>query len=123
MKVHPSSQRLLVKWLVPAEKSVGGVVVIPEALRERVEKESQMARVLAAGPGRLLDDGARLDPVAAEGDVVVLYKGSGHEVAVDGEELRMVHESEVLGVAVAEPPPAVDPASVTGGSGRCSPSL
>jgi chaperonin GroES len=114
VKIRPTRQHLLVKLHKPEEKSAGGIVIL-DAVAEKMRKESDMAEVVAVGQGKMLEDGSVLAPCAAPRDVVVLYRGSGHSVTVDGEELRMVHESEVLGVVVFDVNPSL------GGEERVSP--
>jgi chaperonin GroES len=91
--VKPLRDRVLVKRLEEEEQKVGGIIV-PDTAKEK----PQQAKVVAVGPGRILDDGQRLDPVLKTGDKVLIGKWSGTEVKIDDEELLILKEDEVLGV-------------------------
>jgi len=83
----------LVKRLEEKEQVQGGII-IPDTAKEK----PQQAKVLAVGPGRVTDDG-KLQPIDIKvGDTVVFGKYSGTEVKVDGEELLIIREDDVLGV-------------------------
>jgi chaperonin GroES len=93
MALRPLHDRLLVKRLEETEQ-VQGSIIIPDTAKEK----PQQAKVLAVGPGRVTDDG-KLQPIDAKvGDTVVFGKYSGTEVKVDGEELLIIREDDVLGV-------------------------
>lgn len=94
MKFVPLGDRVLVKRTDEEETSEGGIVLPGSA----AEKPSQ-GEVLAVGPGKTLDDG-KVQPVAVKaGDVVVFgqYAGS-NTVKVDGEELVVLNENDILGI-------------------------
>jgi chaperonin GroES len=83
----------LVKRLEDKEQLVGGII-IPDTAKEK----PQEAKVLAVGPGRVTDDG-KVQPIEVKGgDTVVFGKYSGTEVKVDGDELLIIREDDVLGV-------------------------
>ena len=93
MALRPLHDRLLVKRLEEKEQMQGGII-IPDTAKEK----PQEAKVLAVGPGRVTDDG-KLQPIDIKvGDTVVFGKYSGTEVKVDGEELLIIREDDVLGV-------------------------
>ena len=93
MALRPLHDRLLVKRLEEKEQ-VQGSIIIPDTAKEK----PQEAKVLAVGPGRVTDDG-KLQPVAVKvGDTIVFGKYSGTEVKVDGDELLIIREDDVLGV-------------------------
>jgi len=93
MALRPLHDRLLVKRLEETEQVQGGII-IPDTAKEK----PQQAKVLAVGPGKVTDDG-KLQPVDVKvGDTVVFGKYSGTEVKVDGEELLIIREDDVLGV-------------------------
>lgn len=93
MALRPLHDRLLVKRLEEKEQVFGGII-IPDTAKEK----PQEAKVLAVGPGRVTDDG-KIQPIDVKvGDTVVFGKYSGTEVKVDGDELLIIREDDVLGV-------------------------
>ena len=93
MALRPLQDRLLVKRLEEKEQVQGGII-IPDTAKEK----PQQAKVLAVGPGRATDDG-KLQPIEVKvGDTVVFGKYSGTEVKVDGDDLLIIREDDVLGV-------------------------
>ena len=93
MALRPLQDRLLVKRLEEGEQVQGGII-IPDTAKEK----PQQAKVLAVGPGRVTDDG-KLQPLEVKvGDTVVFGKYSGTEVKVDGDDLLIIREDDVLGV-------------------------
>ena len=93
MALRPLHDRLLVKRLEEKEQVFGGII-IPDTAKEK----PQEATVLAVGPGRVTDDG-KVQPIDVKvGDTVVFGKYSGTEVKVDGDELLISREDDVLGV-------------------------
>jgi len=93
MALRPLHDRLLVKRLEEKEQVQGGII-IPDTAKEK----PQQATVLAVGPGRVTDDG-KLQPLDIKaGDTVVFGKYAGTEVKVDGEDLLIIREDDVLGV-------------------------
>jgi len=93
MALRPLHDRLLVKRLEEKEQVQGGII-IPDTAKEK----PQQAKVLSVGPGRITDDG-KLQPLDIKaGDTVVFGKYAGTEVKVDGEDLLIIREDDVLGV-------------------------
>jgi chaperonin GroES len=93
MALRPLHDRLLVKRLEEKEQVQGGII-IPDTAKEK----PQEAKVLAVGPGRVTDDG-KLQPLDIKaGDTVVFGKYAGTEVKIDGEDLLIIREDDVLGV-------------------------
>ena len=94
MALRPLHDRILVKRLEEnEEKSVGGII-IPDTAKEK----PQQASVLAVGAGRITEDG-KVQPMDVKaGDKVVFSKYAGTEVKVDGDELLVIREDDVLGV-------------------------
>jgi chaperonin GroES len=83
----------LVKRLEEKEQ-VQGSIIIPDTAKEK----PQEAKVLAVGPGRITDDG-KLQPLDIKvGDTVVFGKYAGTEVKIDGDDLLIIREDDVLGV-------------------------
>lgn len=77
-----------------AEKTTASGLVIPDTAKEK----PQQGEVIAVGPGKLSDEGTRLDPDVKTGDKVLYGKYSGTEVTVDGEEYLILRESDILAV-------------------------
>lgn len=93
MNVRPLYDRLLVKRLEEATKTAGGLF-LPEAALEK----PQRGEVIAAGNGRVGDDGAVRTLAVSVGDIVVFGKYAGNEIKVDGEDRLILKEDEVLGI-------------------------
>jgi chaperonin GroES len=93
MALRPLHDRLLVKRLEEKEQVQGGII-IPDTAKEK----PQQAKVLAVGPGRVTDDGKPQPIEVKVGDTVVFGKYSGTEVKVDGDDLLIIREDDVLGV-------------------------
>jgi len=93
MKVVPLGEKVVVKRLA-AEQTTAGGIVLPDAAKEK----PQQGRVLSVGDGRMLPDGARAKPQVSEGDRVLFGTSAGTEVVVDGEELLILSEDEILAV-------------------------
>ena len=93
MKFRPLHDRVVVKRLTAEEKSAGGII-IPDTAQE---KPSQ-GEVVAVGPGGR-DEAGKLIPIDLKvGDVVLFGKWSGTEVKIDGQELLIMKESDIMGV-------------------------
>ena len=93
MKFRPLQDRILVKRVAAETKTASGII-IPDAAQEKpLEGE-----VVAVGNGRTLDNGAVLKPDVAVGDRVVFGKYAGSELKLDGEELLILTEADLLGV-------------------------
>jgi chaperonin GroES len=93
MALRPLQDRLLVKRLEEKEQMQGGII-IPDTAKEK----PQEAKVLAVGPGRVTDDG-KIQPIEIKvGDTVVFGKYAGTEVKIDGDDLLIIREDDVLGV-------------------------
>lgn len=93
MKLRPLHDRVLVKRLEEDETTASGII-IPDSAKEK----PQQATVIAAGDGRLLDNGQRAPVEVKAGDRVLFGKYSGSEVTVDGEKLLILREDEILAV-------------------------
>jgi chaperonin GroES len=92
-KVKPLSDRVVVKPLDEDEQMRGGLY-IPDTAKE---KPSQ-GEIVAVGPGKLSDDGTRLDMDVSVGDKVLYGKYSGTDVTLEGEEYLILRESDVLAI-------------------------
>ena len=93
MSLRPLHDRILVQRLDEEEEGQGGII-IPDTAKEK----PQQAKVLAAGPGRVSDDGKVQAMDVKEGDKVIFGKYAGTEVKLDGEEYLIIREDDVLGV-------------------------
>ena len=93
MKLKPLNDRVIVTPLAADDKTAGGVI-LPDTAKEKPNK----GKVVAAGPGRYLDDGKRVALAVKTGDVVWYGKYSGTEVKVGGEEFKILREEDILGV-------------------------
>ena len=93
MGLRPLHDRILVKRLEETEQVQGGII-IPDTAKEK----PQQATVLSVGSGRLTDDGKVHALDVKVGDKVVFGKYSGTDVKVDGEDLLIIREDDVLGV-------------------------
>jgi len=93
MKFRPLHDRVLVRRLEEHSKTKGGII-IPDTAKE---KPSQ-GEVIAVGPGRRGDDGKIIPLDVKKGDRILFGKWSGNEVKVDGEELLIMQESDILGI-------------------------
>jgi len=91
--VRPLYDRVVVKVLEQEEKTRGGIV-LPDTAKEKPQK----GEVIAVGPGAVRDDGTRVPPEVKAGDKVLFAKYAGTEVKVDGEELLILRESDILAV-------------------------
>ena len=93
MQFRPLHDNVLVKRLEAAEEKVGGII-IPDTAKEK----PQEGNVLAVGPGKLQDDGTRRPVGVVVGNKILFGKYAGTEITVDGEELLVLRESDLLGV-------------------------
>ncbi len=93
MRIEPLGDKLVVKRLEAEETTAGGIV-LPDSAKEKPKQ----GRVLSVGDGRQLADGTRSTPQVNEGDRVLFSSYSGTEVDVDGEELLIMSEDEILAV-------------------------
>lgn len=93
MKIVPLGENIVVQRVSAEEKTAGGIV-LPDAAREKPTQ----GRVLSVGDGRLLANGDRAAPQVSEGDRVLFSSYAGSEVVVDGEELLIMSEDEILAV-------------------------
>ena len=93
MKVVPLGDKLVVRRLETEETTAGGIM-LPDSAKEK----PQQGRVLSVGDGKLLASGMRAAHEVSEGDRVLFHTYSGTEVAVDGEELLIMSEDEILAI-------------------------
>ena len=93
MNLRPLHDRLIVERIEEGEQQVNGII-IPDSAKEK----PQQGKVIAAGTGKVKDDGTRQPPDVHAGDLILFGKYSGQEIKVDGEEYIIMREDEVLGV-------------------------
>jgi len=93
MKVRPLHDRLIVSRLEEEEQQVGGII-IPDTAKEK----PQQGKVIAAGKGKVKDDGKVVPMAVKEGDTILFGKYSGQEIKIDGQEYLIMREDEVLAV-------------------------
>jgi len=93
MKVKPLDDRVVVKQSQPEEKTAGGIV-LPDTAQEK----PQRGKVVAVGPGKLLDSGDRAAVSVKKGENVFYGKYAGSEVEIDGEKFVILRESDILAV-------------------------
>ena len=91
MKLKPLGDRLIVKAVEEEETTASGIV-LPDTAKEK----PQRGKVLAVGDGKVADDGKRVPIDVSDGDEVLYSKYGGTEITVDGEELLVLRESDVL---------------------------
>ncbi len=93
MKIRPLHDRIIVHRIEEAEQRVGGII-IPDTAKEK----PQQGRVVAVGGGKKKDDGKIVPMDVKEGDIILFGKYSGQEIKIEGEELLIMREEEVLAV-------------------------
>jgi chaperonin GroES len=93
MKFRPLADRVVVKRVQEDTKTAGGII-IPDTAQEK----PQEGEVVAVGPGARDEAGKRITPEVSVGDRILFGKWSGTEVKVDGEELLIMKESDIMGI-------------------------
>ena len=93
LKVKPLDDRVVVRPVEAEEKTAGGIV-LPDTAKEKPQKGT----VMAVGPGKLLDSGKRAEVAVKKGDLVLYGKYSGSDFKLDGEEYKILHETDLLGI-------------------------
>ncbi len=93
VKVRPLHDRIIVSRIDEGEQKVGGII-IPDTAKEK----PQQGKVIAVGAGKTKDDGTRIALDVKEGNTILFGKYSGQEIKLDGEELLIMREDEVLAI-------------------------
>jgi chaperonin GroES len=93
MKFRPLHDRVVVRRLEEEERTKGGII-IPDTAKEK----PQQGEVIAVGPGARNEEGKLVPLDVKEGDRILFGKWSGTEVKIDGEELLIMKESDILGI-------------------------
>jgi chaperonin GroES len=92
-KLRPLHDRVLIKRLEEQDEKHGSII-IPDSAKEK----PQEGKVIVAGTGRVTEDGKTLPLVVKAGDRILFGKYSGSEVKIDGEELLIMKEEDILGI-------------------------
>ena len=95
MNLKPLGDRLIVEVLEEEETTASGIV-LPDTAKEKPQK----GKVVAVGEGRIDDDGKRVPMDVSEGDEILYSKYGGTEIKVDGDDLLVLRESDVLAKVV-----------------------
>lgn len=91
MALKPLDDRIVIQQVEAEERTAGGIV-LPDTAKER----PQRGKVVATGPGRMMDNGERSEVGVKKGDEVLYAKYSGTEVEIDGKEYVILRESDIL---------------------------
>jgi chaperonin GroES len=92
-KIRPLGEKVLIRRMEAEEKTKGGIV-LPDTAKEKPQKGT----VLAVGDGKLLDDGKRAAFQVKKGDKVLFTSYAGTEIKVEGEELLLMDESDIMAI-------------------------
>ncbi|NLJ56231.1 MAG: co-chaperone GroES [Firmicutes bacterium] len=93
MSLKPLGDRVIIKVLEEEEKTSSGIV-----LPDQAKEKPQEGEIKAVGPGRVLDDGKRMEMDVKVGDKVVYSKYAGTEIKIDGEEYLILRQDDILAV-------------------------
>lgn len=97
IKLRMLEDRVLVKPMPQDEKTESGIY-LPDTAKERPQK----GEVIEVGPGKLLENGQRVQPTVKKGDKVLFGKYAGTELKIKGEEYLILRESEILAIVESE---------------------
>src|SRR5947208_9532939 len=95
LKIRPLDDRVVVEPLEAEEKTSGGIL-LPDTAKEK----PQRGRVVAVGPGKLLDNGQRAAMSVAKGDEVLYGRYGGSDIVVERKEIKILRESDILAKVV-----------------------
>jgi chaperonin GroES len=95
LKVRPLDDRVVVEPLEAEEKTTGGIL-----LPDTAKQKPQRGRVLAVGPGKQRDDGKRSPVAVVVNDEVIYGRYSGSDIEVEGREVKIMRESDILAKVV-----------------------
>jgi chaperonin GroES len=96
IKIRPLDDRVVVEP-IEAEETTAGGIVLPDAAKEK----PQRGTVIAVGPGKLLDSGSRGELSVSVGDEVIYGKYGGSDIEVDGEDVKILRESDILAKVIS----------------------
>jgi chaperonin GroES len=91
MKLNPLDDRVVIEPVAAEEKTAGGIV-LPDTAKEK----PQRGKVVSVGPGRLMDSGERGKLSVSVGDYVIYGKYSGTEIEIDGKDVKILRETDIL---------------------------
>jgi chaperonin GroES len=94
-KVRPLDDRVVVEPLEAEEKTAGGIL-----LPDTAKQKPQRGRVVAVGPGKLLENGQRAAMAVAKGDEVIYGRYAGSDIEVERKEIKILRESDILAKVV-----------------------
>jgi chaperonin GroES len=95
LRVRPLDDRVVVEPLEAEDKTAGGIL-----LPDTAKQKPQRGRIIAVGPGKLLDSGVRAPMAVATGDEVIYGRYSGSDVEVDRKEIKIMREGDILAKVV-----------------------
>ena len=95
MKIRPLDDRVVVEP-VEAEETTAGGIVLPDSAKER----PQRGKVVAVGPGRMLDSGQRGELSVTVGDEVIYGKYGGTDIEINGDDVKILREGDILAKVV-----------------------
>ena len=93
MKLIPLDDRVVIKQSEAEEKTSGGII-LPDTAKEK----PQIGKIIAAGPGKLLDNGKRNKMSVKKNDKVIYGKYMGNEIEIDSEKYVILREDDILGI-------------------------
>jgi chaperonin GroES len=93
MKLRPLDDRVVIKQSEAEEKTTGGII-LPDAAKEK----PQIGKVVAIGPGKLLDSNKRSKMSVKKNDKVIYSKYMGNDIEIDGQTYVILKESDILGI-------------------------
>jgi chaperonin GroES len=93
MKLRPLDDRVVIEQSDAEEKTTGGIY-LPDTAKEK----PQIGKIIATGPGKLLDNGKRSKMAVKKNDKVLYGKYMGNEIEIDGEKYVILRESDILGI-------------------------
>jgi|SRR6516165_10037174 chaperonin GroES len=95
LNLKPLDDRVVVEVLEAEEKTAGGIV-----LPDTAKQKPQRGRILAVGPGKLLDTGSRVKMSVGKGDEVIFGRYAGSDVTIERKEYKILRESDILAKVV-----------------------
>ena len=95
LKVRPLDDRVVVEPLEAEEKTAGGIL-----LPDTAKQKPQRGRVLAVGPGKMLDNGNRASLNVQKGDEVIYGRYAGNDITMERKEIKILRESDILAKVV-----------------------
>ena len=94
MIIKPLEDKVVIKPMTEDQKTKSGIVLPDKAEKEKPEK----GKVIATGPGKLLENGERAPMSVRKGDTVLFTKYSPNEIKIDGKEVLIIAESDILAI-------------------------